>query len=284
MIRNSSITVVHLDDDADILELTREFIERNNGRITMEGHLEPEPALSRIIEGKVDCVVTDYKMANMDGLSFLREVRETDPTLPVIFFTGKGSEEIASEAISLGVTDYLQKGTGTEQFQILGNRIESLVTRRRAEQRAAEADQRIRQIYERITVAFLGLDADYRITYMNPHAEALFEAKQGEFAGAVLWEAVPSLADSPFEREVRRAMREQGDTHCEGDAHIGTDHKHLEMHAYPSEDGVSLFVEDVTEAVHREAELDDLRSELEITEQQFRTLKQKLSRPVSPFR
>ncbi|WP_255195499.1 response regulator [Halorarius litoreus] len=284
MKRNSSITVVHLDDDGDILELTREFVERNNERITMEGYLDPESALTRIFEGDVDCVVTDYKMSTMDGLGFLREVRETDPALPVIFFTGKGSEEIASEAISLGVTDYLQKGTGSEQFQILGNRIDSLVTRRRAEQRAAEADQRIRQIYERITVAFLGLDTDYRITYMNTHAESLFEADHGEFEGARLWEAVPSLADSPFETELRRSMTDQVDTHCEGDADIGTEHKHLHMHAYPSEDGISVFVDDVTEAVHREAELEDLRNELEITEQQFRTLRQKLSRPVSPFR
>jgi hypothetical protein len=44
-----------------------------------------------------------------------------------VLFTGKGSETVASEAISAGVTDYLQKGTGTDQFVILANRIENAV-------------------------------------------------------------------------------------------------------------------------------------------------------------
>jgi DNA-binding NtrC family response regulator len=54
-------------------------------------------------------------MPGVDGLEFLASVREEYPDLPFILFTGKGSEEIASEAISRGVTDYLQKETGTDQ-------------------------------------------------------------------------------------------------------------------------------------------------------------------------
>lgn len=42
-------------------------------------------------------------------------------------FTGKGSEEVASEAISAGVSDHLQKESGTDQYAILANRIENLV-------------------------------------------------------------------------------------------------------------------------------------------------------------
>ena len=284
MITNGSITVVHLEDDGDLLELTREFIERNNDRITIEGYEEPEAALSRIMEGDVDCVVTDYKMKSMDGLGFLQEVRDTDPDVPVIFFTGKGSEEIASEAISLGVTDYLQKGSGTEQFQLLGNRIESLVTRRRAEQRAAEADRRIRQVYERITVAFVAFDSEFRFTYLNQQAEEMLGRPASEIEGETLWRAFPSAEGTAAAQALRQAMNEQEAVHVRDELDIGPDHVHVQLHAYPSEDGVSVFVEDVTEDVEREAELEELRDELEITEKQFRTLRQKLSRPTSPFR
>ena len=284
MITNGSITVVHLEDDGDLLELTREFIERNNDRITIEGYEEPEAALSRIMEGDVDCVVTDYKMKSMDGLGFLQEVRDTDPDVPVIFFTGKGSEEIASEAISLGVTDYLQKGSGTEQFQLLGNRIESLVTRRRAEQRAAEADRRIRQVYERITVAFVAFDNEFRFTYLNQQAEEMLGRSASALEGETLWQAFPSAEGTAVAEALRRAMNEQEALHVQDELDIGDHHIHVQLHAYPSEDGVSVFVEDVTEDVEREAELEELRNELEITEKQFRTLRQKLSRPTSPFR
>jgi PAS domain S-box-containing protein len=53
-------------------------------------------------------------------------------------FTGEGSEKVASDAISSGATDYLQKQTGTEQYQLLANRItnavESYQTQRELEQ------------------------------------------------------------------------------------------------------------------------------------------------------
>ncbi len=54
--------------------------------------------------------------ARQDGIEFLEAVREGHRDLPFILYTGKGSEEVASDAISAGVTDYLQKGSGTDQY------------------------------------------------------------------------------------------------------------------------------------------------------------------------
>ncbi|WP_255149179.1 response regulator [Halorarius halobius] len=284
MIPDSPITTVHLDDDADLLTLSREFVEQAHETITVEGYTEPDAALARVEEGGVDCVVTDYKMATMDGLTVLRRVRELDEDLPVVFFTGKGSEEIASEAISAGVTDYLRKTTGTEQYRLLGTRIATLVERRRAQERAAEADRRIREIYERITVAFVAFDEAFRFTYVNEHAERLLGRPAMELEGAVLWEKFPSAEGTAAADALRTALSDQRETHVTDELDIGDEHVHVELHAYPSEDGVSVFVEDRTEAVHREAELESLRADLEMTEQQFRTLHQKLSRPASPFR
>jgi DNA-binding NarL/FixJ family response regulator len=72
-------------------------------------------------------------MPGMDGIEFLQAVREEFPDLPFILFTGKGSEAVASEAISAGVTDYLQKDTGTNQYTVLTNRVRNAVKRREAE-------------------------------------------------------------------------------------------------------------------------------------------------------
>jgi DNA-binding NarL/FixJ family response regulator len=74
-------------------------------------------------------------MSGMDGIELLRTIREERPNLPFVLFTGKGSEEIASEAISAGVTDYLQKRGGTEQFALLANRVANAVEGRRAAKR-----------------------------------------------------------------------------------------------------------------------------------------------------
>jgi len=48
----------------------------------------------------VDCIVSDYDMPRTNGIEFLEAVRDQHPELPFILYTGKGSEEVAGEAIS----------------------------------------------------------------------------------------------------------------------------------------------------------------------------------------
>jgi len=95
-----------------------------------------EAALDRLEVEEFDCVVSDYQMPGMDGLELLDAVRDARPEMPFILLTGGGSEQIASKAISAGVTDYLKKGDGKEQFAVLANRIENAIARRRTERLA----------------------------------------------------------------------------------------------------------------------------------------------------
>lgn len=50
-------------------------------------------------------------MPTANGLEFLESVRDRYPAIPFILYTGKGSEEIASDAISAGITDYVHKAS-----------------------------------------------------------------------------------------------------------------------------------------------------------------------------
>jgi PAS domain S-box-containing protein len=278
MTSSRPIRVLHVDDDPDFLQLAERKLEGND-RFVVETETDPMAALDRIAE--FDCVVVDYKMAGMDGLAFLKSVRETN-SVPVVFFTGAGSESVASEAITLGVTDYLQKSGDSSAFDILRNRIEYLVDKQRAEAAAEAAEQRIREVYERITVAFFAVDDDWQFTYLNDEAEALFEAREDELLGTSLWDGLSDLRDTDAEAQLRTALDQQEQVACE--AELASLDKYVELYAYPDDSGVSVFVEDVTAARKQEAEIESLRSELEISEEQFRTLRQKLSRPSSPFR
>lgn len=89
-------------------------------------------ALNRLEEDPPDCIVSDYDMPGQSGLALLRGVRETYPELPFVLFTGKGTEEVAAEAIQHGVSGYVQKG-GTEKFGLLATQIHNTVTAARAE-------------------------------------------------------------------------------------------------------------------------------------------------------
>ena len=126
-----SITVLHVDDDPEFAAVVADFLERDHPAVSVESVTDVETAVSRLDEG-VDCVVSDYDMPGIDGISFLERVREDFPELPFILFTGKGSEAVASDAISAGVTDYLQKRVGSEQYELLRNRIFDAVARTRS--------------------------------------------------------------------------------------------------------------------------------------------------------
>ncbi|WP_136686648.1 PAS domain S-box protein [Halorhabdus amylolytica] len=136
-----SIRVLYVDDDEDVLDLVATMLEREDDRLRVETARGASEAMDRLEGDGLDCVVSDYEMPSRDGLELLDAVRSEYPELPFILFTGKGSEEIASEAISAGVTDYLEKSRGSEQYTVLHNRIENAVERYRASERAATLDR-----------------------------------------------------------------------------------------------------------------------------------------------
>ena len=150
----AGISVLCVDDDPDIRSVTAASLERTAAELEVSTASCGRDALSRLAgEGEasggsnaaIDCIVSDYDMPGMDGLELLEAVRERDPEIPFILFTGTGSEEIASEAISAGVTDYLQKGTGSDQYAVLANRIENAVEKRRADRARRESERELEQ-------------------------------------------------------------------------------------------------------------------------------------------
>ena len=134
----ADIRVLQVDDDEAFRELSVAFLERKGFDVVTAA--DADAGLKRLTDG-IDCVVSDYEMPGQDGLAFLEAVRKRQPEFPFILFTGRGSEEIASEAIRSGVTDYLQKKTTAEQFELLANRIEHAVSERRTEDALAESER-----------------------------------------------------------------------------------------------------------------------------------------------
>jgi len=126
--------VLHIDDDPSFTELVATFLERENSRLTVTTASNATEGLEALNEKRLDCIVSDFDMPGRNGIEFLKAVRAAHPAIPFILFTGKGSEEVASEAISAGATDYLQKGSGTDQYKLLANRIENAVEQSRSQQ------------------------------------------------------------------------------------------------------------------------------------------------------
>jgi PAS domain S-box-containing protein len=123
----SAIQVLHVDDESSFGDLVADFLEREEDRFDVVTETGAADGLERVEQNTPDCIVSDFQMPGKDGIEFLESVREEYPDLPFILFTGKGSEEVASDAISSGATDYLQKGSGTDQYKLLANRVTNAV-------------------------------------------------------------------------------------------------------------------------------------------------------------
>ncbi len=139
----ATIHVLYVDDEPDFADMAATFLEREDNRFSIDTATNASDALARLADNGFECIVSDHDMPGQNGIEFLNTVREAHPDLPFILFTGKGSEEIASEAISAGVTDYLQKGSGTEQYELLANRVLNAVGAYRSQQLAQERTRRL---------------------------------------------------------------------------------------------------------------------------------------------
>jgi len=150
----SDIAVLHIDDEPDFLDVASEILAQQSDKLTVIPAAGATEGLDRLATRSIDCIVSDYRMPEKDGIELLKTVREEYPDLPFILFTGEGSEAVASDAIAAGATDYLRKGHGTERYELLANRIENAVDQYRTTQRAAELE-RVRALVSSIDQALI---------------------------------------------------------------------------------------------------------------------------------
>ena len=66
-------------------------------------------------------------------------------------------------------------------------------------------DERLAQILERVTDAFLALDNDWRIVYVNRHAASIFRRRAEELIGRHIWAEFPEAVAHPISSAYRRA-------------------------------------------------------------------------------
>jgi len=100
-------TVVIIDDDQNILELTSLVLSRRGFRV-FTAHCAVEGIDLVALHG-AELVLLDYMMPEVDGLSALRQIKTRLPDTYVVMFTGKGSEEVAVDLMKAGASEYILK-------------------------------------------------------------------------------------------------------------------------------------------------------------------------------
>ena len=120
-----------------------------------------------------------------------------------------------------------------------------ITERKRAEEALQEANERITNILESITDAFVAVDRQWRFTYLNERALTTLQRTREELLGKNMWGAFPEAVGLPAYREYHRAMRSGTPVHFEEfNPWQGI---WVEINAYPSEGGLAVYFRDITE-------------------------------------
>jgi PAS domain S-box-containing protein len=200
------ISVLYVDDEATLLELTKLFLEYR-GEFSVDTKQSVQEGLATLKTRKYDAVVSDFQMPGIDGLEFLRNVRTTFGDLPFILFTGKGREDVAIQAIDDGVDFYLRKGDDARlQFARLENRIKVAIERRTPRTVPVSFGIQVADLINFFPDATFAIDKDGTLIGWNHAMEALTGVPTTEVLGKgnyeysrVLYgEPRPSLVDLIF--------------------------------------------------------------------------------------
>jgi CheY-like chemotaxis protein len=92
--------------------------------------------------GAYDAVLLDYRLPDMDGLELARAMLAEEPSIPIVFITGRGSEKIAAEALALGVSQYVVKDNEDVYTTVLPEVISSVIKRAEDKESLSKCEDR----------------------------------------------------------------------------------------------------------------------------------------------
>ncbi|HVP24430.1 MAG TPA: PAS domain S-box protein [Methanomicrobiales archaeon] len=202
------ISLLVVDDEEELLELARHFLGKG-GEIGITTSASATEALGLHRDRPFDAVVFDFLMPEMDGIEFLRRLREAGDTTPFIILTGKGSERVAMDALNNGADFYLAKGGEPEAlFAELGRMVRLAVKNHRTEQALRESEGRYRTIFEITGSATVILDGAGTILLANTETAQLLGYSPGELEGKFHWSRFIPADEVPRMNEYFRLLHE----------------------------------------------------------------------------
>ena len=124
---------------------------------------------------------------------------------------------------------------------------------KQVEEKLRASDEQIVNFLEGMSDAFFALDPQWRFTYVNYKAAKFLQRKPEDIFGKNIWEEFPDILNSVFHKECHEAVAKQVGVSFE------KYYRHLklwlEVRAFPSHDGISVFFHDITKRKRIESAL-----------------------------
>ncbi|MDZ8187990.1 MAG: ATP-binding protein [Nostoc sp. ChiSLP02] len=265
------------DDNADM----RDYVKR---LLSQQYEVEAVPnglaALDSVQRRLPDLVLTDVMMPLLDGFGLLQALRADSHTrnIPIILLSARAGEEARVEGLEAGADDYLIKPFSARE---LLTRVEAALKMARLRQDAMEREQELRieaevakahleRVLAGIQDQFFVLDSQWRYTFVNQRVAEVVGFSREQLLGKSIWEMFPDLVGTEFDIQVRRSLAEQ--TVVRFEYFYPRWNRWFENRIYPFEEGVSIFVSDVSD-IYEELRLRKQAEEaLRESEERFRLM------------
>jgi len=162
------LQIISIDDNENNLFLIEAICEEM--KLNVKSFSDPLEALMHVLQNRVDLIIIDYMMPNLDGIEFIKEFRRKNKKVPIVMVTAAGDDEtIHKEAFEAGVNDFLSKPVNSVLFKA---RVTNLLTNYQntllIEDRAKLLEEEVKKATENLidreheTLYILGKTAEYK--------------------------------------------------------------------------------------------------------------------------
>ncbi len=160
------LSLLYVDDEPALLDIAKIYMESRGYHVTVcESAVQALPYLE---SGGFDAVISDYQMPDVDGVAFLKALRERGDNIPFIIFTGKDREDVVIDALNMGADFYVKKGGDPRaQFTELLNKVEYSVLYRANKDDLEKINSRFNRVLSLIPDMVSIHDRDMNILYSN---------------------------------------------------------------------------------------------------------------------
>ena len=201
------IRILHIDDNLLDRQIIKNVLQKEPGEFeVIETESRPEFEL-HLNKSDFDLILSEINIPGLEGLNVLQIVKEKKPEIPVIIVTGKGSEEIAAEAMKLGAADYVIKSE--KHIQNLSPTIRKVIENRKIQDdhkatliALRKSEKLYRNLFESMLNGFayckMIFDKDMPLDFIYLKVNTAFESLTGlsNVVGKKVSEVIPGIRES----------------------------------------------------------------------------------------
>lgn len=200
------VNILLVDDSSDDHALVTRELQRELPNVAITEVANEADFSDAFANGHFDLIVTDYQLYWSNGLKLLERFKRRWPAVPVIMFTGSGSEEIAVQAMKTGVHDYVLKAP--KNFSRLRSSVHLALKLRAHHRELAAAEARYKNLFETVPIGLFRCTPEGRFLDGNPAlAEILGSPDRRPLTGRNLADLYPNPAEF---RRWREAIEREG--------------------------------------------------------------------------